>query len=377
MKILVGVDRLRYGDGISRVAGEIANSLYEKGHDVKIVCSRCDIKADVPVIICKYNKILHQSDILDVLRIIRREKPDIFCSHYYPMDICGAIINSTKTKHIMYSHGISYLSLHLSLPRIIAFIRAHIGEFLGAHFSTKIISVSKFQQTELKKKYKIKANKIEIVHNGINLSKFNPFIQSGEVRLKHDISNNEILLLCVASLRPMKGQEFLIDCIKIVFDYEKNIKLLFVGTAGKANRWYKEALVTKVHNAGLDYRVFFSGFVPEQELPKYYAACDIFVSATKWEGFGLPFAEAMACGKPVIGFDLTGVSELIVDGYNGYKIVYPSVSEMAEKIALLAKDYKMRKEFGQNARKFAEENFNKSRIMELIEKIFYNINNNI
>lgn len=67
-------------------------------------------------------------------------------------------------------------------------------------------------------------------------------------------------------------------------------------------------------------RVILRGFVPEEILPKYYAACDIFISSTFWEGFGLPFVEVMATGKPVIGFDATAISELIINGYNGYKI---------------------------------------------------------
>ena len=368
MKILYGVDKLTYESGISRVTEEMARYLYERGYDVKIVCGKCDIETKVPIILCKYNEALYQSNILDVIKIIKQEKTDIFHSHYYPMDFCGALVNSSKTKHIMHSHGVNRQNWRLGWKNSLALMRADVGEFLGVHFSKKVICVSNYMADALARKHRIKGDKIEVVHNSVDQTKFNPSIRVEEIRRRYNIPKDNVVLLCVAALTPRKRQDLLIDCMKIVVKKKQNIRLLLVGGTGKTIAQYKETLVNKVRNAGLDEHIFFCGYVSDEELPKYYAASDIYVSASSWESFGLPFIEAMACGKPVIGFDRTAVSELIINGYNGYKVEYPNANEMVAKIFHLADDFEERKMLGISGRKFAEKNFNaKINIEKLIK----------
>jgi 1,2-diacylglycerol 3-alpha-glucosyltransferase len=57
--------------------------------------------------------------------------------------------------------------------------------------------------------------------------------------------------------------------------------------------------------------VIFTGLVSDEELPYYYAACDVYATCTLWEGFDLPVAEAQACGKPVVAFDIGPHKEVI------------------------------------------------------------------
>lgn len=368
MKILFGVDRLSYRSGIGRVTEEMARYLYDKGYDVNVVCGKCDIETKVPIILCKYNEALSQSNILDVLKIIKREKPNIFHSHYYPMDLCGALMNSSKTKHVMHSHGVNHQNWQFGWKNSLALIRADIGEFLGVHFSKKVICVSNYMADALARKHRIKRDKIEVVYNSVDMMNFNPSAKGNEIRERYNIINDEIVLLCVASLAPRKRQDILIECMKIVIKRKQNIRLLLVGGTGKTITPYKEALISKVHNAGLDEYIFFCGYVSEEDLSRYYAASDIYVSASRWESFGLPFIEAMACGKPVIGFDRTAVSELIINGYNGYKVEYPNIAEMAIEVIQLINDIEKREMLGMNGRMFVEKNFNtKTNIEKIIE----------
>src|SRR2546428_5518914 len=64
--------------------------------------------------------------------------------------------------------------------------------------------------------------------------------------------------------------------------------------------------------------VIFTGFVPDAELPKYYAACDTFAIASKFETQGLVVLEALSSGKPVAGANSRPVPELVEHGVNGY-----------------------------------------------------------
>ena len=57
--------------------------------------------------------------------------------------------------------------------------------------------------------------------------------------------------------------------------------------------------------------IIFAGAVSDKELPYYYAACDVYATASLWEGFDMPLVEAQACGKPVVAFDIGPHKELI------------------------------------------------------------------
>jgi len=371
MKILIGTDRLSYS-GIGIVTEEIARHLYERGYEVKIVCGKCDIKTKVPTILCKYNNVLSQSDIVDVIKIIKQEEPDIFHSHYYPMDLCGALINSSKIKHVMHSHGVNHQNWLFGWRNCMGLLRADIGEFLGVHLSKEIICVSNYMANELERKHRIKGDKVDVVYNTVDIMKFNPSIKGDEIREKYNISSGDLVLLCVATLAPVKRHSLLIDCLRLIIKKKKNIKLLLVGGNGKTISRYKESMISKVHDAGLQDHVIFCGSI-EENLPKYYAASDLFVSASNSETFGLPFIEAMACGKPVIGFDVTAISELIIDGYNGYKVQDPNINEMATRIIQLADDTEERNRLGINGRLIARENFNAEKNIEDTIKIYSKI----
>jgi 1,2-diacylglycerol 3-alpha-glucosyltransferase len=65
-------------------------------------------------------------------------------------------------------------------------------------------------------------------------------------------------------------------------------------------------------------RTIFTGFVPDEDLPQYYAACDVFTIASKFETQGLVVLEAMASGKPVAGIDYRAIAEIIHDGEDGF-----------------------------------------------------------
>lgn len=63
-----------------------------------------------------------------------------------------------------------------------------------------------------------------------------------------------------------------------------------------------------------DPNIIFAGFVPDEELPNYYAACDVYATCSLVEGFNMPLVEAQACGKPVVAFDIGPHKEVVKNG---------------------------------------------------------------
>jgi phosphatidylinositol alpha-1,6-mannosyltransferase len=112
----------------------------------------------------------------------------------------------------------------------------------------------------------------------------------------------------------------------------------------------------------LEGRVHFTGAVPESDLPKYYAACDVFlhpnrIDAMDCEGFGIVFLEAQAAGKPVIGGRTGGVPETMIEGETGFLVSAEDVAETSAVLQRLVENPELRNRMGQAARRHVANKF--------------------
>ncbi|GAI40996.1 unnamed protein product, partial [marine sediment metagenome] len=109
------------------------------------------------------------------------------------------------------------------------------------------------------------------------------------------------------------------------------------------------------------------------ELPEYYAACDIFVLPSLYEHFGLVFAEAMACGKPIISTKVGAAPEVIGDGKAGLIVPPADPNALAWAISRLTTDKGLRKQMGEKGRHKVEKEYDwdliAKRYAELYETI--------
>ncbi len=168
------------------------------------------------------------------------------------------------------------------------------------------------------------------------------------------------LILSVGRLIYYKGFEYLIKASK-----DLEAKILIIGE-GKL----KEKLLIMIKNYGLESKVFIIPSV--KDLRPYYLACDVFVlpSIYKSETFGIVLLEAMAFGKPVISTELgTGTSWININGKTGFVVKPRNPQELNEAIKKLLEDEKLRKLFGKNAKKRAQEFSLESFITRLFEEI--------
>jgi len=112
------------------------------------------------------------------------------------------------------------------------------------------------------------------------------------------------------------------------------------------------------------------GKLPLDQMVVTYNRCDIFLTPTRLEGFGLSVAEAMACGKPVVATDCSSLPELVVDGKGGFLCRMDDVKDFAEKIRHLAANEDLRKEMGMFNRKRIEEKFTIEKMTEGYLKLY-------
>jgi glycosyltransferase involved in cell wall biosynthesis len=167
------------------------------------------------------------------------------------------------------------------------------------------VAPSKFTADQFIKFFKIPRVKIKVIPEGVDLEKFNKVVDASDINEK---LGSERKILFVGNLHPYKGVHFLIRSFALVKSKINNVKLVIVGDGP-----LKHNLINLTKRLKLEKDVIFAGFVSDEDLPKYYASCDIFASASVLEGFGLIFLEAMALGKPIVAFNLASIPEVVGD----------------------------------------------------------------
>jgi UDP-glucose:(heptosyl)LPS alpha-1,3-glucosyltransferase len=195
--------------------------------------------------------------------------------------------------------------------------------------------------------YKLPANDIEVIYNGVDTDAFTPRARlqyRDTVRAKYRITSDEVLLLFVGSGFKRKGLKYVINAFPLIKD--KNIKLLVVGK-GKVREYQKLA-----KDNGITDKIIFAGV--HKNIQEIYAAGDIFVFPSEYDAFGTACLEAMASGLPVVVSKTSGVSEIIMQGKEGFVINHPiNAKEMVNYIDALL-DKEKRNEMGSAARRKSE-----------------------
>jgi glycosyltransferase involved in cell wall biosynthesis len=175
----------------------------------------------------------------------------------------------------------------------------------------RIIAVSQATK-EYMLRLGVKPKKVEVVYNGVDLTKFRPIIgKREEMRKKIGVSQDAIVVLTVRRLVYKNGIDTLMDCANSVIRKNRKIVFLVVGDGPDLN-----SVRLEIKRLGIESNFRLVGFVSDQDLPSYYNSADLFVLPSK-SGEGLPLVvlESMASGLPVIATNVGGIKEILIDDY--------------------------------------------------------------
>jgi len=155
---------------------------------------------------------------------------------------------------------------------------------------------------------------ILVIPYGVDLHSSSPLGRS-DACARLGIPSYAKVVLFVGSLIPVKGVRFLVEAMRDVVDRHTAARLLIVGSGPD-----EDMLRGLVDQFGLSENVWFVGRVPNEAVPLYMAAADVFVLPSLSEGLPLVILEAMAAGLPIVVSDVTGMSEVIASGENGFTV---------------------------------------------------------
>ncbi|MBS3105491.1 glycosyltransferase family 4 protein [Candidatus Woesearchaeota archaeon] len=316
MKIAILTPTFSHFSGIDRVVESQAAEYAKKGNKVTVFALEAEIKPkDFSLEILSMPKGLFMQRLYRLLFFLdfskirnaaeKLKNYDIVISHFYPMNwIAHYAKKRHNVEYVYYNHGIGYSELFSNIfekmyMRLFAFFNK-----LSLKNVDSAVSISKFMQKELKKETGLDS---KVVYNKIDRKRFRKWINGDKIRKKLNIKENEKLLLFVGRLSPHKNVHTLLKIFDLVNEKSQNVKLLIIG------RQTFPGYIKKLKKMA-NKKVIFRGFVDDKELPYYYAASDLYVTASLWEGFNLPAAEAQACGKKVVAFDIGSHPEVVKKG---------------------------------------------------------------
>jgi phosphatidylinositol alpha-1,6-mannosyltransferase len=179
---------------------------------------------------------------------------------------------------------------------------------------------------------------VSVLYPGADVTRFRPDLVTDDIRDALRVGSRP-LVVCVSRLVPRKGQDTLIRAMPAIRRRVPDAALAIVGGGPSEDRL--RAMAADLP-AGT---VAFSGQVAEDDLPRYYAAGDVFampcrtrLGGLEVEGWGNVFIEAAACGKPVVVGDSGGARESLVDGETGILVDGTRVDAVAEAVGDLLAD---------------------------------------
>ncbi len=208
-------------------------------------------------------------------------------------------------------------------------------------------------------------DRVRIVPLGIETARFTQADERSVARLRQRYApDGAPLLLFVGKLRYYKGVDWLLRALPAI----ANARLLIVGEGPMRHAWETLARATGVHE-----RVHFVGEVPDETLPAYYHAADLFVlpASARSEAFGTVLLEAMAAGLPLITTEVgTGTSWVNQHGQTGLVVPPRAPSALADAINTLLRHPDRRLAMAQAARRRAIQEFDVACMVERVEAVY-------
>lgn len=224
----------------------------------------------------------------------------------------------------------------------------------------QVVSVSRFTADEVVRRFGVPAERVHVIHPGVDLDVYRPGEPAEGFRERYGIAKNKVLAT-VARVIERKGHDMVVRAMPRVLERHPDAQYVICGREFEP---FATALRAEVDDLGLNDVVRFLGHVPAEDVPEVHRACTLSVMPSRviadrgdTEGFGITYLEAGACGKPVIGGDQAGVVDAIVHEETGLLVNPNDPDAVADAILRLLDDPDEAQAFGRAGLRRARETF--------------------
>jgi glycosyltransferase involved in cell wall biosynthesis len=312
-----------------------------------------DVAADTPK--------LSATAARGVFDLLRRYRPRILHLHF------TSFVNPYSWMAKLMGVERIFFTDHSSQPEGFVARRAPLGKRLAMraiHLPlTGVISVSGYGYRNFAARDLVPKQRFHVVYNAVDVERAAAGGCTADFRQRYGIPPGRLVVTQVSWLIPEKGVDDFVAAAREVIAAEPRAHFVIAGDGAHGPN-----LERMVQELGIAAHVTFTGPVADPLADGLFAASDVVCQLSRWEEvFGYVNAEAMACGRPLVGTRVGGIPEIIQDGITGFLVERRDVKAMAARILELLRDPDLRQRMGETGREVCRERFNlKANVAQLV-----------
>jgi len=293
-----------------------------------------------------------------LVRLLRRRRVDILHTHLFHADLAGrAAAWLAGVPHVVHT-------IHTAEARFrpwqFAFAR------LAAGRCDRLIAVSRTVGRYHARKSGLPLAGYAVIPNGVDLKEYcRDERRRRELRERLGLSSGTVVAAFVGRLAEEKGVDVLLAAMRLLADRASGIHLIVAGDGPK------RAIVERFLAARAGAAITFLGFT--DDVRAVLSAADMLVMPSRWEGFPLTVAEAMAAGLPVVATGAGGLADVVLDGQTGLLIEKEDPPSLADAMTKLAQNAELRLRLGAAGRKRVEDHFTIDRLVGAYEGLYVEV----
>ena len=217
--------------------------------------------------------------------------------------------------------------------------------FLMGRYADKIVTVSQAVASHVNESPFIKEGQVQVIYNGVDNAVYHP-MQASTVREQFAIPEESLVIGMVGRVNAWKGQGDFLEAVTPILEQNPNAIAFLAGSAFAGEEWRVEELESTIAKSSVASQIKRIDYY--EHTTELYNMFDIFVlPSTNPDPLPTVVLEAMACGKPVVGYRHGGVCEMVAEGINGLLTTPNQPAELSKVIQELVENPEKRNQFGQ------------------------------
>ena len=351
LRIMHIVSGYAYGGmeiGVSKIVNGLDRSLFASSvcSTKRVAADRPPLRPDVPFHALNRQPGNDPRFVVELVRLIRRERPDVVHTHAWGT-LCEGLLAAklARVRTVVHGeHGTMELKpYNLRVQRV------------AWHLVTQVLSVSSRLAGQLATVVRFPRERIEVIRNGVDVARFSLSARAA-ARASLKLSETDITVGTVGRLHPVKDHRNLIEAADILNHAGVPAVTLIAGEGAE-----RGTLEAEIRARDLTSRVRLIGH--RSDVERVFSALDIFVLPSRSEGLSNTILEAMAAGLPVVATNVGGADELVTDGLTGLLVPRADSTALANALGALATDPSRRGVMGRAARDRAVHEFSVDRMV--------------
>lgn len=319
------------------------------------------LEAETELIPCRWSRYIVPF-VWRLRQLLRRKKYDVL--HARMSEVSGAALLAARLAGVpVRIASFHHTKIDWSKTGILNHCVVSILRYMTRRFATGILGISQGCLDTYYSDWRQYPEKFRVVYNGVDMERFSQRTPSADVRQELGFPAASFIVGHVGSFRRAKNQKILLEIASRVLKEVDNAYFLLVGDGALRSEVKRKAEVMQLAE-----RFVFTG--SRTDIPKMFAAMDVFVMPSLHEGFGTVAIEAQLSGLPVVASDLPCLREALCPSLVKFCRPPTDSAGMAEQVLLLLQNPHLRNTLGEQARQFVAARFSIDKTVRQLERIY-------